>query len=252
MFLKEHKKIYFASDLHLGVPDYEKSLEREKLFVKWLDEIKADVQELFLLGDIFDFWFEYKRAVPRGFVRLLAKISELTEAGIPVHFFTGNHDLWVYDYLPRETGVIINNEPISIEINNKKFYIAHGDGLGPADLGFKMMKKVFINPFAKWLFARIHPNLGIRMASYWSKTSRYANGEEIKPYQGNDKERLFIHSENLLQKEKFDFFIYGHRHLPLDIPLGESSRMINLGDWLTNFTFAVFDGENLELKKYTE
>jgi len=172
------KKIYFASDFHLGVPSYEKSLEREKLLVKWLDEIKKDAEEVYLMGDLFDFWFEYKHAAPKGFVRLLGKIAEITDSGIPVYLFTGNHDMWMFDYLPKEIGVKIYREPIEKKFGSKTFYLGHGDGLGPGDKGYKFIKKVFANKFCQWLFARLHPNLGIGMAHYWSRKSRVANGND--------------------------------------------------------------------------
>ncbi|MBI5217677.1 MAG: UDP-2,3-diacylglucosamine diphosphatase [Bacteroidia bacterium] len=242
------KKIYFVSDLHLGLPSYEKSLEREKLFVAWLDEIKNDAGEIYLLGDIFDFWFEYKTVVPRGFTRLLGKIAELTDSGIHVYFFTGNHDIWVFDYLPRETGVTVVREPIVREWNGKKFYIAHGDGLGPFDRRYKVLKKIFTNRISHWLFARLHPNFGIGFAHLWSHKSR--EYQEFPTFKGEDKEWLIRYSKMLLQKEHFDYFIFGHRHVPVHIPLNDKSHFINLGDWLFNFTYAVFDGEKAELKKY--
>ncbi len=245
------KKIYFASDFHLGVPSYEKSLTREKLIVKWLDEIKQDAQEIYLMGDLFDFWFEYKHAAPKGFIRILGKIAELTDSGIPVTVFTGNHDMWMLDYLPKEIGVTIYREPIEKEYNGKKFYLGHGDGLGPGDKGYKFIKKVFANKFCQWLFARIHPNFGIGMANYWSRKSRLSNGPEDEKFTGEENEWLVVYAKEVLQKKHVDYFIFGHRHLPLDIKLKENSRYINLGEWVNYNTYAVFDGNTLELKKYT-
>ncbi len=250
MNLKPNKKIYFASDFHLGVPDYESSIVREKLIVKWLDEIKQDAEEVFLMGDLFDFWFEYKTAVPKGFVRLQGKIAELTDSGIPVHVFTGNHDMWMFDYLPKEIGIKLYRKEITREFNGKKFFLGHGDGLGPGDHGYKFIKKVFANPVCQWLFARIHPNLGISIANYWSGKSRIANKEVDEKFHGEENEWLVIHSKEILQKEHFDYFIFGHRHLPLDIKLNEKSRYINLGEWVHFNSYAVFDGNNLELKYY--
>ncbi|MBK7182209.1 MAG: UDP-2,3-diacylglucosamine diphosphatase [Bacteroidetes bacterium] len=244
------KKIYFASDFHLGVPSYEKSLAREKLIVKWLDEIKKDAQEIYLMGDLFDFWFEYKHAAPKGFIRILGKIAELTDSGIPVTIFTGNHDMWMFDYLPKEIGVKIYREPIEKEYNGKKFYLGHGDGLGPGDNGYKFIKKVFANKFCQWLFARIHPNFGIGMANYWSRKSRLSNGPEDEKFTGEENEWLVVYAKEVLEKKHFDYFIFGHRHLPLDIKLKENSRYINLGEWVNYNTYAVFDGNTLELKKY--
>ncbi len=244
------KKIYFASDFHLGVPSYEKSLEREKRIVKWLDEIKADAAEIYLMGDVFDFWFEYRQTAPKGFIRLLGKIAEITDSGIPVTLFTGNHDMWMFDYLPKEIGVSIHREPITKIYNNKKFYLGHGDGLGPGDNGYKFIKKVFASPFCQWLFARLHPNFGMGMAHYWSHTSRASNGTKDETFHGEEKEWLAIYAKEILQKEHFDYFIFGHRHLPMDIKLNDKSRYINLGEWINYDSYAVFDGEQLELKNY--
>jgi UDP-2,3-diacylglucosamine hydrolase len=248
--LSENKKIYFASDFHLGVPDHEKSLEREKLIVKWLDEIKLDAAEIYLMGDLFDFWFEYKHTVPKGFVRLLGKIAEIIDSGIPVTLFTGNHDMWMFDYLPQELGVTIYREPITREYNGKKFYLGHGDGLGPGDKGYKFIKKVFANPFCQWLFERLHPNFAIRMANYWSNKSRLSNGSEEEKFLGEENEWLAIYAKQILQKDHFDYFIFGHRHIPLNIKLNNNSTYINLGEWVNHNSYAVFDGNRLELKYF--
>lgn len=246
-----HKnKIYFASDVHLGLPNYKESLAREKRFVQWLDSIKHDAKEIILLGDIFDFWFEYKRAIPRGFTRFLGKLCEITDSGIPVHFFTGNHDMWIFDYLPKETGIILYKEPIVKEYSGKKFFLAHGDGLGPGDRSYKLLKKIFASRFSQWLFARFHPNIGIWIANTWSTHSRYSR--ETRPFEGEDKEWLILYSKKLLKSEDYDYMVYGHRHLPMDLQLNEKTRYINLGDWITNFTYAVFDGEKMELQKFKD
>lgn len=242
------KKIYFASDFHLGVPDALSSRERERAIVRWLDFIKKDAEEIFLVGDVFDFWFEYKTVVPRGFTRLLGKIAEITDSGIPVHIFTGNHDMWIFDYLPAELNITLHRNPITKTIHGKKFFIGHGDGLGPGDYGYKMIKKVFANPMCKFLFRWIHPDIGIRIANFWSGSSRTMTTEE--KFLGEDKEWLLIFSKEKLKKEHFDFFIFGHRHLPLDLKAGESSRYINLGDWFKANNYAVFDGTKLELKSW--
>lgn len=244
------KKIYFASDFHLGVPTYEKSLDREKRIVRWLDQIKHDCGELYLLGDVFDFWFEYKKAVPRGYVRLLGKLAELTDAGIPVHYFTGNHDMWVFDYLPHELNLKIYREPIEATYGGKSFYIGHGDGLGPGDHGYKFIKKVFASKVCQWLFARLHPNLGISIADYWSRKSRIATGTVDEKFLGEEKEWLIIHSKELLEKKHYDYLIFGHRHLPLDIKLDDKSRYLNLGEWIRYNSYAVFDGKELKLEYF--
>ncbi len=250
MELTTGEKIYFISDFHLGVPDTESSLEREKKIVRWLDEIKVDAAEIFLMGDVFDYWFEYKNTVPKGYVRLLGKLAEITDSGIKVHYFTGNHDMWVFDYLPKEIGVTIYREPIQRDFNGKKFYLGHGDGLGPGDHGYKFIKGVFSNKMSQWLFARIHPNFGIGMMKYFSKKSRISTGDSDDKYLGEEKEWLVIFCKQVLQKEHFDYFIFGHRHLPLDIKLNSNSRYINLGEWINHQMYAVFDGVELELRKF--
>ncbi|REJ84512.1 MAG: UDP-2,3-diacylglucosamine diphosphatase [Bacteroidetes bacterium] len=246
------KKIYFASDFHLGVPSWHASLEREKRIVRWLDIIKVDAEELYLLGDVFDFWFEYKTVAPRGFVRLLGKLAELADFGITIHYFTGNHDMWIFDYLEKEIGVKVYRNPIEKEYSGKSFYIGHGDGLGPGDHGYKFIKKVFANPVCQWLFARLHPNFGIGVANFFSKKSRIATGTLDEKFLGEEKEWLVIHSKELLEKKHYDYLIFGHRHLPLDIEINGKSRYINLGDWIRYNSYAVFDGANLELKYFEE
>ena len=246
--MKTGKKIYFASDFHLGVPTYEKSLEREHKIVKWLDTIKVDAEELYLLGDVFDFWFEFKTVVPRGYVRLLGKLAELTDSGIKIHYFTGNHDMWTFDYLEKELNVTIYRAPIEIIYNGKAFYIGHGDGLGPGDHGYKFIKKVFASKVSQWLFARLHPNFGIGVANYFSQKSRVATGTSDEKYLGDEKEWLVIYSKEILAKKHFDYLIFGHRHLPLDIKI-DNSRYINLGDWIQYFTYGVFDGTDFKLEK---
>lgn len=244
------KKIYFASDFHLGVPDYERSLVREKKIVEWLDVIKSDVEELYLLGDVFDFWFEYKTVVPRGYVRLLGKLAEISDKGIPIHYFTGNHDMWLFDYLSKELNVKIYRAPIEAEYNGKKFYIGHGDGLGPGDHGYKFIKKIFSSKVSQWLFARLHPNFGIGIAEYFSKKSRVATGISDEKFLGEEKEWLVIHSKELLEKKHYDYLIFGHRHLPLDIAINGKSRYINLGDWIRYNSFGVFDGNDFRLEYF--
>lgn len=246
----DKKNIYFASDFHLGVPTYEKSLEREKSIVAWLNYIEPTAKEIFLVGDIFDFWFEYKHAIPKGFVRLQGKIAQLTDSGIPVNVFTGNHDMWIFDYLPKELGIKLFREPIVRDFNGKKFLIGHGDGLGPGDKGYKFLKKVFENKFCQWCFARLHPNFGLWLANYSSKTSRSSTGQSDEIFLGKENEWLFIYCSEILSKEHYDYFIFGHRHLPLEIDLNDNSKYFNLGDWLKYNTFLTFDGERSVLKKW--
>ena len=249
--MSERGKIYFISDIHLGLYPEEKSLVRERLLVEWLDSIKNDASELYLLGDIFDFWHEYKHVVPRGFTRFLGKIAELADKGIRLHYFTGNHDIWVYNYLPAEVGLTLYRQHITRIINHKKFFIGHGDGIGSGDQGYKLMKWGFTNRVLQWLFARIHPNASMAFGKRWSKSSRYAKGIVADPYRGDDHENQVIFARKTLQKEHFDYFIFGHRHIPYDVHVG-NSRVVNLGDWISNFTYAVWDGKELELHSIME
>ena len=249
--MEEGKKIYFVSDAHLGLYPAQESLEREKLLVTWLKEIREDAAEIYLLGDIFDYWYEFRKVIPRGFTRFLGAVSEITDSGIPVHFFTGNHDVWVFDYLPKETGVIVHREPLVKTWNGKKFYMAHGDGLGPGDKSYKLLKWAFTNKVLQWVFSRLHPNFSVGLGHAWSKNSRQQKGV-YADFKGTDKEWLILHSGNLLEKEHYDFFIYGHRHIPMEISLGTKSRVVCLGDWIVNFTYAVFDGNALKLLPYTK
>lgn len=243
------KQVYFASDFHLGVPNKEQSLTREKKLVQWLTDIEKDAQDIFLVGDIFDFWFEYKTVVPRGYTRLMGKLASLVDQGINIHYFTGNHDMWTFGYFEEELGVKLYRNPIELSINGKQFFIGHGDGLGPGDKGYKFIKKVFASPLSQWLFARLHPNFGIGLANFWSGKSRAANGPIDEVFLGEDKEWLIIYCKEVLQKKHYDYFIFGHRHLLLDINLNNNSRYINLGDWFKKPHYAVFDGVNLQLKQ---
>lgn len=245
--MTSQKKIFFLSDFHLGAPDYEKSLVREKKIVAFLDEIKHEAEEIFLLGDVFDFWFEYKRAIPKGYVRLQGKIAELTDAGIKIHWFIGNHDMWIFNYIPKELGVTLHRKEIEREFGGKKFFIGHGDGLGPGDRGYKFIKKVFRNRFCQWMFARLHPNFGIGLANFLSRKSRAATGQADATFYGEEKEMLIQFCKDQLLKNHFDYFVFGHRHLPIEFDLGKNSKYINTGDWITYFSYAVFDGKELTL-----
>lgn len=248
--IPEGKKIYFASDNHLGAPDRLQSLPREKKFVAWLEAIKADAAVLFLMGDLFDFWFEYKTVVPKGFTRTLGKLAELTDSGIPVYYFVGNHDLWMNGYFEEELNIPVYHRPQEFQFNSKRFLIGHGDGLGPGDKGFKRMKKVFTNPLAQWLYRWLHPDLGVRMAQYFSVNNKLISGEEDIQFLGEDKEWLVQYARRKLEVAHFDYFVFGHRHLPLEIPLNKEATYINLGDWIHHFTYGVFDGDRFVLETF--
>ncbi len=245
-----NKKIYFLSDFHLGAPNYEDSLIREKKVVAFLNSIQHTAQEIFIVGDMFDFWYEYKNVVPKGFTRLLGKLAELTDTGIAVHFFVGNHDMWMNGYFEKELNITVYHHPKTFERFGKKIYVAHGDGLGPGDGGYKFLKKIFRNKFCNWLFGFAHPFIGIGVANYFSKKSRQKTGSSDAKFLGEENEWLIIYSKDVLKKEHFDYLVFGHRHLPLKLQLNSNSYYINLGDWITNFTYAEFDGENFELKKF--
>lgn len=242
-------KIYFLSDFHLGVPTASTSLEREKLIVQFLDEAAKDAAEIFILGDMFDFWYEYKRVVPKGFVRLLGKLATLTDSGIKIHFFVGNHDMWMRDYFQDEINIPVYFEPQLLERGGKTFLIGHGDGLGPGDHRYKRLKKIFRHPVSKWLFGIFPPVLGMSLAHFMSRRSR-AQGLPEEVFLGEDKEWLIIYCKEELKKKNIDFFVFGHRHLAIDYRLNEHSRYINLGDWMTYYTYAVFDGAVMELRSY--
>lgn len=250
MQIPKGKKIYFASDNHLGAPTKEASFPREKKFVAWLDEIKKDAAVIFLVGDLFDFWFEYKTVVPKGFVRTLGKLAELSDSGIPIHYFVGNHDLWMNGYFEEELNIPVYHKPKEFTFNNKTFFIGHGDGLGPHDKGYKRMKKVFLSPFFKWLFRWGHPDIGMRIAQYLSVKNKLISGDDDATFLGEENEWLAQYSKEKLKEKHCDYFVFGHRHLPLNIDLNENSKYINLGDWITYYTYGVFDGEELVLKEY--
>lgn len=249
--MPNNKKIYFASDQHFGLPNHEKSLVREKKFIHWLDEIKQDAQVLFLLGDLFDLWMEYKTVVPKGFVRVLGKLAELSDSGIEIHFFVGNHDLWVRDYFQKELNWKVYTKPTAFTFNNKSFLIGHGDGLGPGDTGYKLMKKVFTNPITRWFYRWLHPDFGVALAQKLSLKNKLISGDDDVKFLGEDNEWLVLYCKRKLETEYYDFFLFGHRHLPMDITINKS-KYINTGDWISYFTYAVFDENNLTLKTYKE
>lgn len=250
--LQSGKKIYFASDQHFGVPDLQQSRIREEKFIRWMDSIKKNAQVLFLMGDLFDFWHEWKFVVPKGYIRVLGKLAELKDAGIDIYFFVGNHDLWMKNYFEDELGIPVFFEKKYYEINSNQFLLAHGDGLGPGDKGYKRMKKVFTNPIAQWAFRWLHPDIAMKIANYMSQKNKMISGVEDQKFLGEDKEFLILYSKEKLKTEKIDYFVYGHRHLPMVLDLQKGAKYINLGDWISYFTYGVFDGEQFDLKKFED
>jgi UDP-2,3-diacylglucosamine hydrolase len=248
--VEPRKKIYFASDLHLGAPDAKRSLEREKHFVRWLERIRPDAAELYLMGDVFDFWFEYNKAVPKGFVRLLGKLAELADRGVVIHYFVGNHDMWMHKYFEEQFGAKIYYHPIVRKMGDKTFYIGHGDGLGPGDHGYKFLKKVFRNRLAQWSFHRLHPNFGIGLADYFSRKSRQKTGTKDAIDHGENEYLLIFARETLKTKPEIDYFVFGHRHLPKYLEFGNEKAYINLGDWISHFTYLQVDDSGVELLRF--
>lgn len=246
------KHIYFISDLHLGMYPLDKSLQREKLMVQWLDEIAENAAELWMLGDIFDYWFEYAKVVPRGFTRFLGKLASLSDAGIKIHLIPGNHDIWVFNYLSNEIGLEIHREILIKNWNQHQFLLGHGDGLHKDDLSYRMLQRIFKNRLMQWLYARIHPNGSTSFAQWWSRKSRMKYGTYMK-FMGIDNEHQIQFAREIIKDQpEIEFFVFGHRHVPFDIRISENSRVIGLGDWIGNFTYGVFDGKDFQLKKYLE
>jgi UDP-2,3-diacylglucosamine hydrolase len=245
---QEGKSCYFASDFHLGAPSPASSRGRERKIIAWLERVAPSAAAIFLVGDLFDFWFEYKTAVPKGSVRLLGTIASLRERGIPVYVFTGNHDIWMFDYLQDELDVVVYKKPLIVSYNDTQLFVAHGDGLGPGDTKFKVLKKVFTYPLFQWMFRWVHPDIGIKIALAWSSHSR--TDPSTEKFMGENKEWLYQYALKKSKELDCKFFIFGHRHLPLELPLSNNATYINLGDWLVNFTFLRFDGVSAKLQKY--
>lgn len=247
MVLATGKKVYFLSDFHLGAPNEVESRKREDRLVRFLQAARKDAGVIFIVGDIFDFWFEYKTVVPKGFVRLLGTLAQMSDEGIQLHIFTGNHDLWMNDYLTKELNAKVCFEPQEFSINNKQFLIGHGDGLGPGDKGYKRLKKIFTNPICQWLFRWLHPDTGIQLANYFSQKSRAKTGNADEIFLGEDKEWLILYTKEKAKTMEVDYFVFGHRHYAIDFKINERSRYINLGDWIRLNTYAVFDGDTMQL-----
>ena len=247
--LNKGKSIYFSSDNHLGAPNFSESIIREKLFVSWLDIIKKDAQVIFLLGDLFDFWFEYYNSVPKGFTRVLGKLAELSDSGIKIYFFVGNHDYWTRDYFTKEIGMEVIKKPTEFKINNKLFFIGHGDGLGPGDFKYKFLKRIFRNPLFIFLFRINYPWFGIPLGNFFSRKNKILSGNNIK-FKSKENEILYHFCKKKLNVKHYDFFVFGHRHLPLKIELGNNSYYFNTGDWINHYSFLHFKDDSLELKYF--
>lgn len=252
MQISPQKKIYFLSDFHLGAPDAATSLEREKKIVRFLDKAQQDAAVIFIVGDLFDFWYEYRTVVPKGYTRILGKLASITDSGIPMHFFVGNHDMWMKDYFQKELNIPVYFEPKEFVFNNQKFLVGHGDGLGPGDHGYKFIKKIFRNPVCQWLFGILPPAVGVGLANYLSRRSRAMTGQTDAVFLGEEKEWLITYCREVLKQQQYNYFIFGHRHLPIDFALSQNSRYINLGDWIRYDSYAVFNGQQLELCYYKQ
>ncbi|MBB6324835.1 UDP-2,3-diacylglucosamine hydrolase [Algoriphagus iocasae] len=246
----EGKKVFFASDFHLGAPNSETSKIRERKIIRWLDSIEEEAAAIFLVGDLFDFWFEYGKVIPKGFIPFISKISQLRDKNIPVYFFTGNHDLWMKGYFTEELGIPVFHEPIELKIGNVSMMVGHGDGLGPGDHKYKFLKKVFVHSLSKWLFKWLHPDIGIKIAHAWSGHSRITNIEKDENRFLGDDEWLWAYCKEVEQTHHHDFYIFGHRHLPLELEVGENSTYFNLGEWVSQYTYLEFDGNKPILKTF--
>jgi UDP-2,3-diacylglucosamine hydrolase len=249
-FQLQGKKLFFASDFHLGAPNYSASKLREQRIIRWLNQISDEAAAIFLVGDIFDFWFEYGEVIPKGFIPFISKLSQLRDRGIPILFFTGNHDLWMGDYFTAELGIPVYTHPIEISVQGKKILVGHGDGLGPGDHTYKFLKKVFTNPLAQWMFRWLHPDLGIRLAKAWSRKSRITNLSKNESHFLGEDEWLWQYCKELEQRLHHDFYIFGHRHLPLQLEVGKNATYFNLGEWVSQYTYLEFDGKDANLRTF--
>lgn len=248
--LPQGKKLYFASDFHLGAPNPQESFQREQQIIQWLEHVSKDASAIFLVGDLFDFWFEYRSTIPKGFVRFQGKLASLVDKGIPVHIFSGNHDLWMEDYLPAELGISLHKNPIVLRVGNKSLFVGHGDGLGPGDNRYKIIKRIFSNSLARWGFQWLHPNVGVAMARYWSRKSRLADEGKEETSRGQD-EMLYQFCLEMEKSQHHDFYIFGHRHLPLEMEVNENSVYLNLGEWFSQSTYVEFNGEHASIKSFS-
>ena len=245
--------IYFASDIHLGAGTAEEAKRTERAFCRWLDMVSKDATEIYLLGDIFDFWFEHRRVAPKGFVRVLGRLAELTDRGVRVVFFAGNHDMWCRDYFEKECGVVLHRQACSVELHGKEFFLAHGDEFSKEG-SFKVLRAIFHSRFLQRCFSAVHPRWALWMGHAWARHSMIKHKVEgDTPFLGVDNEFCVqFAKEYLVKHPQVDCFIFGHRHIDEDFPLGDSSRCIFLGDWISTFAYVVFDGKEIQRKYYVE
>ena len=248
--LAPEKKVYFASDFHLGAPNKGESRIRERKIIEWLEQVRKDASAIFLVGDVFDFWFEYSHVIPKGFTRFLGKLAEISDSGIPIYLFSGNHDLWYKDYFTEELSIAVIHDPISIEIGKTSFYIGHGDGLGKGDRSFKAIKRLFKSGLAQWMFRWLHPDIGVSIANFWSRSSRSKSLSKDEKFLG-EQERLFQYAKDVEQTRHHDFYIFGHRHLALEMQISDQATYINLGEWFKSNSYLEFDGQKASLLHFT-
>ncbi|MCH5226478.1 MAG: UDP-2,3-diacylglucosamine diphosphatase [Muribaculaceae bacterium] len=244
------KYTYFLSDLHLGAPYLEGARENELRIVRFLDSIKGNADTIYLLGDILDYWYEYKYVVPRGYVRFFGKLAELADAGIKIVWMKGNHDIWIFDYLPAELGIEVKDGTLVEEIHGKKFFLTHGDGVGKIDPKFRLIRSVFRNKFCQWMFSGIHPRWTVPFAYNWSNHSRYtgeARGIPDESLLKNLKE--FVKEYHQLHPE-IDYFIFGHVHVLSREIMESGCEMIVLGEWIHTFSYAKMGVDGLHLLKW--
>jgi UDP-2,3-diacylglucosamine hydrolase len=248
------KNVYFLSDAHLGSRAIQHGRTQERRLVNFLDSIKHKADAVYLLGDMFDFWYEFRTVIPKGYTRFLGKLSELTDTGVEVHFFIGNHDIWCGDYLTKECGVIMHYEPLTIEIHGKEFYLAHGDGLGDPNKMFQFLRYMFHSITLQTLFSALHPRWSMEFGLNWAKHSQLKREKNRElDYMGEDKEYLVVYSKQYLKSHpNINFFIYGHRHIMLNLMINKTARTIILGDWINSFSYAVFDGKTVFLEEFIE
>ncbi len=239
---------YFASDFHLGIDTDVTAAARERKVVDWLEYCRKDADAIYFIGDVFDFWFEYKKVVPKGYVRFLGKLAQLADQGIALYFFAGNHDMWMKDYFEKEFKATFIRDEFVLNMDGQTFFLSHGDGKGPGDGAYKLLKKVFASPVSKWCFARLHPNFGIGLAEYLSARSRSGQLNQDVQFFESDEWLIQYAERKLAQRPDIDFFLFGHRHIPSDWKLSNGhSRCLNLGDWLNYDSYAKWNGTELIL-----